>query len=535
MKRIFAILSVSAVVLSSCGKLLDVKPTSAIYDEQIQELLKNGTDEQKQMTAEALYKSLNAYMSYVDEGNWCTSGASLTNYYSKAGCDASRSFMAEDVVLGTSQSNVFGTEEYQLRPTIQTSTGSSSVQSYWFLAQRGITKSLQVLPYMTAEAAAKSDYVKIGRAWALIVRAYGFMDILENFAPAYLYGGKDAKGFRWYEEFSTGQPTAERDATCQITYDRIKADLKEAAALLKAANVGFTTGTTATFEDLDEGVANFLLARAALWTGDYATCISACDAIISSGKYSLIPVANYGGTNTGSGIGDDAAFDPKTNAFTNLKVNPEVILGYSEGSSYRGNVGAHAGYFNCYAGGISAARVNDVLYNKMNDNDVRKAQFVAAGLGTWTTNSGGKAAIPTYVSTKWAATTGVYTSGKATITDVDYVQFRLSEVYLMKAEAQAMSTGDAAATLNTLLAARTLPGKPALTASNYGGASDIKEQIKLQWRIEMWGEGGRGYYNLKRWNQAVNRSGNHWSENKTWSIAQMTYPLPDNETLYAGE
>ena len=53
MKKYILILS-ALTVLYSCGKMLDVTPPNAITEEQVQELMVNGTDAQKQMVLNAI-------------------------------------------------------------------------------------------------------------------------------------------------------------------------------------------------------------------------------------------------------------------------------------------------------------------------------------------------------------------------------------------------------------------------------------------------------------------------------------------------
>ncbi len=115
------------------------------------------------------------------------------------------------------------------------------------------------------------------------------------------------------------------------------------------------------------------------------------------------------------------------------------------------------------------------------------------------------------------------------------VMARLSEILLMKAEAQAMTADDAGAkaTLNQLLAARTVSGATPLTCDTYAGMSGLTtmQMVQLQTRIEMWGERGLEWYNNRRWGIDVNRAGsaNHWNTSMTYPVADMTLQIPDSE------
>jgi hypothetical protein len=145
--------------------------------------------------------------------------------------------------------------------------------------------------------------------------------------------------------------------------------------------------------------------------------------------------------------------------------------------------------------------------------------------------------IPAYTNLKFAATHGVDTDDKKKVGTVSCYYMRSSEVLLMKAEAQAQNNNESGAktTLNTLLAARTRSGETALTCNTYSSMSGLSalEMVQLQTRLELWGEGGREFFNNKRWNIPVDRtnSDNH-VDKSTYSIADMTCQIPDEEMLY---
>ena len=144
--------------------------------------------------------------------------------------------------------------------------------------------------------------------------------------------------------------------------------------------------------------------------------------------------------------------------------------------------------------------------------------------------------VPQYANLKFANTHGVGSSASTTYTagDVGDYYMRTSEVYLMKAEAQAQSgdSNGAQTTLNILLAARTRTGGTTLTCSNYAAMSGMNalQMVQFQSRIELWGEGGREFYNNKRWNIAVDRTGSldHVVLGQ-YPVSSMTLKIPDNE------
>jgi len=56
------------------------------------------------------------------------------------------------------------------------------------------------------------------------------------------------------------------------------------------------------------------------------------------------------------------------------------------------------------------------------------------------------------------------------------------------------------------------------------------QMVQFQTRIELWGEGGREFYNNRRWNIAVDRSGslNHVVK-IGYPVSGMTLQIPENE------
>ena len=103
----------------------------------------------------------------------------------------------------------------------------------------------------------------------------------------------------------------------------------------------------------------------------------------------------------------------------------------------------------------------------------------------------------------------------------------------MKAEAQAQS-GDndgAKTTLNILLKARTRTGATTLTCDNYPAMSGLTalQMVQLQTRIELWGEGGREFFNNKRWGVSVDRTS--WLDLSLGRFRTKRISLPRNTDL----
>ncbi len=546
MKKIIksvALIAGVAAVIASCADKLEVTPPNSIYDEQIVELLENGTDDQKQAILKAIVNPMAQYFNNYDRGNVCSTGSANVINYSYVGIEWSRSLMGNDIALGydLDSYDLAGRDLYQFIGDYRIGNSNTNY-CHWTTYAYAINQANSVLGYMTEELAQKDALFKDGRARALIIRAYSYMCMMEEYQDAYLLGGNTKLGLPIYKVYDPKQTPVAR-STAEETWNFIKGDFQEAVSLLSGAGVGYTAGR-ANAEDFDLGVANFLLARAALLTGDYSTCATACRAIINSKAYKLIAKENYGGHNTGAWDPTSAIkVNPETNAFTNINVNPETILGYSVTSSFYAQAAVFFGLssmFSTYSSSKSTARIDDRLYNKISDKDVRKDAFLNFEVGDYTFPANGAVAkIPSYASMKFSSTDALNNDGTAgagtpaSTTKCDYTKFRLSEVYLMLAEAlcQSNNANEAKNVLNELLAARAKDGET-LTVDDYTAAagSSMLDAVKLQWRIEMWGEGGREYYNNKRWGVDVNRTGSTVHPKiVTYPANKMTLAMPERE------
>src|SRR5690606_16479125 len=107
------------------------------------------------------------------------------------------------------------------------------------------------------------------------------------------------------------------------------------------------------------------------------------------------------------------------------------------------------------------ARIDNRLYDKIANTDVRKDVFMMEAYGDYSYPSNAVVRfIPTHTNMKFAATHGMGSNDKRQVGRVGHTYFRTSEVLLMKAEAQAKSNSEAAAlaTLDVLLKNRTKAG-----------------------------------------------------------------------------
>lgn len=534
MKKIAYSIVASALLFGSCSNELDVTPPNSITDEQVLELLASGDE----ATIEKVLGSMaNAVVDVFNKDGIMTNANYLVGYSYSVGQNIMRNLEGNDIVLGNKvlSSRGYGSWEYQLNDV--RSLTSTYNYPYWDYGYQGIVTANKLLNYLTDEIVGDNNLLKSYKGRGLVTRAFFYHYLMENYQDAYLQGGKDKLGVPVYTVYDPAQDYVPRSSASD-TYDFIKKDLNEAIRLYEEAGIGFTDDVY----DLDYGVACFILARVALWTGDYATCIDCCNKILNV-RPSLIPADVYGSRLTYSDS-NELEIRPEKNAFLNNAVNPEVLFGWDKSKDY----GVFGSFMNIFSESFGSTGsygptkdayqcIDNRLYDKMADHDCRKACFAVEAIGDYVYPTQGTHYIPAYANLKFAANYGLGTDNKKDAGLQDFCLFRTSEVLLMKAEAQVMSSDESGAvkTLNTLLAARTEAGAPALTCDNYPAMQNLSvlEKVRLQWRMEMWGENGREYYNNKRWNIPVDResSTNHVVKAER-SVAEMTLQIPENEMLY---
>jgi len=518
----------AGMLLFSCADELDITPPSNITTEQIKEILASGDTTKINLIMNSM---ANAMPTLFNASGISGGGTADGRYRSIQGMDYMRNLEANDVVFGAKNLAIFGSDEYYLRDFISTAVDKNVI--YWHHAWSIITTANKMLNYLDDATVGNSPKLKDYKARGLVIRAYAYTYLMENYQDAYLLGGKDKPGIMLYDFYSPTQNYKPR-ATSIETFNFIKKDLQNAVKLLSESGIN---NTTAILTDIDLAVANFLLARVSLLTGDWSIAISSCDAILA--KYPTLMGENVYGGLKNVGTATIPEIRPETNGFLFNNVNPEVILGWPVGQALT----AHNGWLNPFgegSGGLGEgfARIDNRLYDKIDNSDFRKNCFMAKDFGDYAYPTAGTVRfIPAYTNLKFAATHGIGTNDKKNVGTVTCYYMRTSEVLLMKAEAQAQNNDAAGAktTLNKLLAARTKAGATTLTCDNYSGMSGLNalQMVQLQTRIELWGEGGREFFNNKRWGIAVDRtsSTNHVDKG-TYAVSKMTLQIPEEEMLY---
>ena len=147
-----------------------------------------------------------------------------------------------------------------------------------------------------------------------------------------------------------------------------------------------------------------------------------------------------------------------------------------------------------YAGDLGNYKmIASDLYDKIADNDIRKKWF---GIDVAESNSHYN--VRQYIQRKFV---DVGSLGTGDTFCSDYIYLRTGEMYFVAAEAlyRAGKTAEAKTMLETIMQTRV----PGYTCDKSGDA--LLEEIEIQKRIEMWGE-GRRLFDMKRRNEDLDRT-----------------------------
>ena len=222
---------------------------------------------------------------------------------------------------------------------------------------------------------------------------------------------------------------------------------------------------------IDVNVANGILARYYLLVGEWQKAADAANKARQG--YAMMPA-------TASGLYDGFVTTNNAEWMWGFAHTTETQTTYASFFSMISNIAPG------YAGIGYAPRLIDVkLYNQIPDTDARKAWFNGPEGAKQATSA---ASMP-YANVKF---------GHKSDWTENYMYMRAAEMVLIEAEAYAhMNNGSKAAeVLKVLMAAR---------QPDWNEATVTVDDIHLQRRIELWGE-GFAYYDLKRLNKGIDRT-----------------------------
>ncbi|WP_307756574.1 RagB/SusD family nutrient uptake outer membrane protein [uncultured Alistipes sp.] len=470
MKRIIYIIAIATTILfASCASELDTEPAgNQVSDEQLRELIKKDPD---LVLAPMMLGAVN----YMHTGNRLAGTNDRGFMIWNLGMDC----QGNDLVL-TGLTNWFA-DEYQFQ-SLRAQTNVLTADR-WFCYYKIVYSSNQILDLIPDDATGKALVYK---AQAMTYRALAYYYLMCIYQDDYMHGGKDKAGVPLY--LSVGG--AKGRAPSQEVYSTIISDLEDAIELFVAEGHDPKESVT----DIDQTVANMVLARVALTAGEYTKAAGAAGKVIAAG-YTLMNETQY----------TESGFQSTT--------LPETIWGYTWASATSLGNRSFASFMSLTAidlgsnAGIYTA-IDNRLYDQISGTDYRKKNFLESE------KTVGARTYPQYSNTKFDTP--------------DYLQdevfMRLSEAYLLKAEAEARG-GNSTAAQQTLFDLVSKRDTGYAKSTKTGDA--LLQEIFLQSRIELWGE-GHEFFTNKRFNVGVDRMS---STNHTHKVAkpagkEFTYQIP---------
>ena len=317
------------------------------------------------------------------------------------------------------------------------------------------------------DPATEDASLKIYRGQALAARAYDYLNLVQIYQFTYA-GHENALAVPIVtEKMSDEEMQNNPRATVQQVYDQIMSDLNQAAELL----AGFDNG--ANKDQLDEAVVYGLRARANLLMQKWADAAKDAERAIAGGNTSGVP------------------------------------------DGYR--------------------KVNTDLYDQIPDTDIRKQWFLSpdntSSLIDNETIEGSSIVeyfgLEPYVNTKFGAYQSVFGN---TTNASDWPLMRVEEMYLIKAEAEAMSGNLAAgkSTLENFVQAYRDPS----FVSKATSPQQFQDEVWLQRRMELWGE-GHSLFDLLRLKKPVIRKNTNYHASVQFNLEPesqiMIYRIPQCE------
>lgn len=352
----------------------------------------------------------------------------------------------------------------------------------WSLFYRIINNVNGVINHIDDATSDSENLKKNLKAQALTLRAYSCFKLVRLFQHTYS-GHENAQGVPVYTDATTeGKPRS----TVAEVYSQITTDLQEAVRLFEESSL-----PQRHISDPTLNVARGLWARVALEKEDWQTAAEM--ASLARRGYAIMSAADY---STGF------CNYTRQNWMWGMEVNNEQSTTYASWFSHMDwSIGGYCGF------GLSPKSFGLELYNRMNDNDVRKKLVDASSVET------GR-----LIPKKFSA-------GNDKGFAADLVLMRPEEMLLIEAEANAR--------LNDFTTAKTLlkelrDNRYDVPVSVTSSGETLLNEILLERRIELWGEGFRGF-DLKRLKLGVNRN----NSNHNPVVARtMTLPAESEKFIY---
>ncbi|MDR3188113.1 MAG: RagB/SusD family nutrient uptake outer membrane protein [Prevotellaceae bacterium] len=368
----------------------------------------------------------------------------------------------------------------------------------WLYFYTAISNANNVLGMTSAESESK-DILAI-RGQALALRAFAYFYLVQIYQHVYpvVHNGADLPGVPLYYADNEGKESITGRAGVKLILAQMEEDLTTAVANLE----GWTRSSK---NQIDYAVANGLLARYYLLTEQWDKAIDAAQK--ARANYSVMSVDDiYSGFFDISNAEWMWGFDH----------NAETTSLYASFFSHISNLtGGYAGL------NYSARYIDKRLYESIPEADARKKWFQDESDPRPAPTAVAKNPDGSDAAVSWTQHLASLKFGYDGFFAQDYLYMRAAEMVLIEAEAKAhkQEYTAAATALNVLLEKR---------GTGVTVASATVDDVHLQRRIELWGE-GFATFDLKRLNKGIDRT---YEGTNHYPSAQLKIDPLDKRWIY---
>lgn len=339
----------------------------------------------------------------------------------------------------------------------------SSMVLYWTNIYRLVSNINQIITQIDAVPGLDADKRAI-KGQALAYRAWAHFTLVQLFGSRYVPGGANSQLGVPYMETVTFDGLARNSV--EEVYTKVNADLKEAITLLD----GYSRPNKS---HLNKSVAQAIQAQVALVQGNWAQAATSANAARQG--YSFMSASQHN-------EGYNQQNNPE-NLWASYVQEDQTMYFYSFYAQISNN-------FNSTAIRQSPKSINKELYDKISATDIRKGFWYPNAIADKKPFVQSNGVRFNYMNSKFQSISVSDSRG-------DFPWIRVAEMYLIEAEALARQTGKEAQAKDVLLLLAKNRDPQYTLSTNTGQA--LIEEILIQRRIELWGE-GRNWTDLKRLN-----------------------------------
>jgi hypothetical protein len=468
MKKILYII-IGLIILTGCqDDFLDTENKEYVSEEQLK-LLADFSPEALLAVTDGIVSGSYTYMREYD--TW-PGGDGRHDDFGQKSIDLGLDLMSNDVVQVRSH---WFSNYYSYEGRTEPYSTTHIIWNFYYKLIRQVNDAILFIPQDTDDVDLKAT---LGRA--LAIRGFAYFNLVRIYQHEYVdHQSEPGVCIPDIVEF-IDQPRS----SVQKVYDILLDDLLLAYELIE----GYKRPS---LNEMDQSVVAGILARVYLEMEDWTNANLYASEAVS--EYSVMSSDDYlGGF---SNINDKGWM-------WGADINAESSTVYASFFSHMSNLDpGYAGILGVYKS------IDKRLYDLIPATDVRKKVFAGED---------DPSELPMYANMKFVD--GTFFEG-------DYLYMRASEMYLIQAEALANLSQDVVAA-DTLFALVSKRDPSYITSTNTG--SDLLQEIYLQRRIELWGE-GFAWFDMKRWGVDLDRV---YNESNHAAFGSFDFPAGSNKFVF---